>query len=283
MIDTAIILAGGQGERLRPITDTIPKPLIPVAGRSLLERSMDRLIAHGVTNIVVNVHHLGEQIAERLKGRAQIVHEERLLDTGGSVMKALPLLGDGPFFVLNGDGLWRENSGTILEQLEMKWNPARMDALLLLHPIHKVIGREAMDRGDFFVERGGRVRHRGVASLAPYVFASVSVCDARLFEDSPEGPFSLIKFWNRAEARGRLFGVFNDGDWFQIGTPEALVEAERVLAYDQRTSSMPVLQQAACCNAACRFGVSSYRQRSPIVLDRGSAEIQIRAVDGRQV
>ena len=234
MIDTAIILAGGRGERMRPITDTIPKPLIPVAGRSLLERSIDRLIAHGVTNIVVNVHHLGEQIAERLKCRAQIVHEERLLDTGGSVMNALPLLDAGPFFVLNGDGLWREKSGTMLERLEMKWNPERMDALLLLHPIHKVIGREATDRGDFFIERGGRVRHRSVASLAPYVFASVSVCDARLFENAPEGPFSLLKLWNHAEVRGRLFGVFNDGDWFQIGTPEALVEAERVLAYDQR-------------------------------------------------
>jgi N-acetyl-alpha-D-muramate 1-phosphate uridylyltransferase len=188
---------------MRPITDTIPKPLIPVTGRALLERSMGRLIAQGVTNIVVNVHHLGGQIAERLKGRAQIVHEERLLDTGGSVMNALPLLGDGPFFVLNGDGLWRERSGTMLEWLEMKWVPRRMDALLLLRPIHKVIGREATDRGDFFIERG-RVRHRCVASLAPYVFASVSVCDARLFEDSPEGPFSLLRLWNRAEARGAV-------------------------------------------------------------------------------
>jgi MurNAc alpha-1-phosphate uridylyltransferase len=230
MIDTAMILAAGRGERMRPITDTIPKPLIPVAGRSLLERSMDRLIAHGVTNIVVNVYHLGEQIAERLKGRAQIVHEERLLDTGGSVKNALPLLGNGPFFVLNGDGLWRESSGTMLERLEMKWVPTRMDALLLLHPIHKVIGREPTDRGDFFVEPGGRLRYRGIASLAPYVFASVSVCDARLFHDSPDGPFSLLRLWNRAEDRGRLFGVFNDGDWFHIGTPEALAAAERKLS-----------------------------------------------------
>jgi N-acetyl-alpha-D-muramate 1-phosphate uridylyltransferase len=230
MIDTAMILAAGRGERMRPLTDTIPKPLIPVAGRSLLERSMDRLIAHGVTNIVVNVHYLGEQIVERLAGRAQIVHEERLLETGGSVKNALPLLGDGPFFVLNGDGLWRESSGTMLQRLEMKWVPSRMDALLLLHPIHKVIGREPTDRGDFFVEPGGRLRHRGVASLAPYVFASVSVCDARLFRDSPDGPFSLLRLWNRAEDAGRLFGVFNDGDWFHIGTPQALAAAERVLS-----------------------------------------------------
>jgi len=230
MIDTAMILAAGRGERMRPLTDTMPKPLIAVAGRSLLERSLDRLIAHGVTNIVVNVHHLGQQIADRVEGRARIVYEERLLETGGSVKNALPLLGDGPFFVLNGDGLWREKSGTMLERLEMKWNPERMDALLLLHPIHKVIGREATDRGDYFIEPGGRARYRGIASLAPYVFASVSVCDARLFQDSPEGAFSLLKLWNQAEDKGRLFAVFNDGDWFHIGTPQALAEAERMLA-----------------------------------------------------
>ena len=233
MIDTALIVVVGRGERMRPITDAIPKPLIPVGGRSLLERSVDRLVAHGVTNIIVNVYHLGELIAERLKGRVQVVHEARLLDTGVSVMNALPLLGDGPFFVLNGDGLWRDKSGTMLERLEVKWNAERMDALLLLHPIHKVIGREATDRGDFFMERGGRVRHRSVASLAPYVFAGVSVCDARLFASSPESPFSLLKLWNQAEDKGRLFAIFNDGDWFQINTPQALVEAERVLAYDQ--------------------------------------------------
>ena len=244
MIDTALILAGGRGERMQPITNAIPKPLIPVGGRSLLERSVDRLVAHGVTNIIVNVDHLGELIAERLKGRAKIVHEARLLDTGVSVMNALPLLGDGPFFVLNGDGLWRDKSGAMLERLEVKWNAERMDALLLLHPIHKVIGREATDRGDFFMERGGRVRHRSVASLAPYVFAGVSVCDARLFASSPESPFSLLKLWNQAEDKGRLFAIFNDGDWFQIGTPQALVEAERVLAYDQGNGQHANSQQA---------------------------------------
>ena len=230
MIDTAMILAAGRGERMWPLTDTVPKPLLTVAGRSLLERSMDRLTAYGVSNIVVNVHYLGEQIADRLKGRARIIHEERLLETGGSVKNALPFLGDGPFFVLNGDGLWRDGQDSILGRLEAKWNPERMDALLLLHPIHKMIGREATDRGDYFVEPGGRVRHRGTASLAPYVFASVSVCDARLFRESPEGPFSLLELWNRAEAVGRLFGIFHGGDWFHVGTPEALAAAERVLA-----------------------------------------------------
>lgn len=230
MIDTAMILAAGRGERMRPLTDTMPKPLIPVAGRSMLERSIDRLIAHGVSNIVVNVHYLGQQIADRLNGRVRIVHEERLLDTGGSVKNALPLLGKGPFFVLNGDSLWRDGPQPMLARLQEKWDPARMDALLLLHPIHKVIGRESTDRGDYFVEPGDRVRHRGIAALAPYLFASLSVCDARLFRESPDGPFSLLRLWNRAEAAMRLFGMIHDGDWFHIGTPQALAAAERVLA-----------------------------------------------------
>jgi MurNAc alpha-1-phosphate uridylyltransferase len=207
----------------------MPKPLIPVAGRSLLERSMERLAEHGVSNIVVNVHHLGQQIVDRLKGRARIVREERLLDTGGSVKNALPYLGDGPFYVLNGDGLWRDGRRPILQRLEDMWNPKRMDALLLLHPIHKVIGREPGERGDYFVEQHGHIRHRGHAQLAPYLFASVSVCDHRLFRDSPDGPFSLLQLWNRAEAAHRLVGVLNDGDWFHIGTPGALAAAERVL------------------------------------------------------
>lgn len=230
MIDTAMILAAGRGERMRPLTDTMPKPLIPVAGRSLLERSMDRLIAHGVTNIVVNVHHLGQQIVDRLDGRAQILREERLMDTGGSVKAALPLLGRSPFFVLNGDGLWCDGPEPMLLRLQNHWQPERMDALLLVHPIHRVIGRAANERGDYFVEPGSHLRHRGTAQLTPFLFASISICDARLFQESPDGPFSLLQLWHRAEARRRLFGVIHDGDWFHIGTPRALAQAERGLA-----------------------------------------------------
>jgi MurNAc alpha-1-phosphate uridylyltransferase len=230
MIDTAMILAAGRGERLRPLTDRMPKPLIPVAGRSLLERSIDRLIAHGVTNIVVNVHHLGQQIVDRLDGRVRIVHEERLLETGGGVKNALPLLGEGPFYVVNGDGLWSDGPRPLLQRLEDRWDPARMDAVLLLHPIHRIIGREPDEQGDYFIEPGAHLRHRGTAQLTPYVFASVSLCDARLFRDSPDGPFSLVQLWNRAEAVKRLYGVIHDGDWAHIGTPHALAEAERALA-----------------------------------------------------
>src|SRR5205823_14768199 len=145
------------------------KPLIPVAGRTMLDRAIARLEEHGVTEVVINVHHLGEQIARHLEGRATIVREERLLETGGSVKNALPLLGDGPFFVLNGDSLWQDGpQEPTLGRMEGRWGADRMDALLLLHPLHKVIGREAKDRGDYFIEPRGRLRHRGQAPLSPY-------------------------------------------------------------------------------------------------------------------
>jgi len=228
MIDSAMILAAGRGERMRPLTDTTPKPLIPVAGRSMLERSIDRLIAHGVSNIVINVHHLGEQIVDRVSGRARIVVEDRLLDTGGSVKNALPLLGTRPFYVLNGDGLWRDGPvATILQRMDVRWDTERMDALLLLLPLHKVIGRKSTDRGDYFFEPRGQLRHRGPAPLSPYVFASISICSPHLFRDSPDSPFSLLRLWHRAEAEGRLFGVIHDGDWFHVGTPQQLAAAER--------------------------------------------------------
>lgn len=230
MIRSAMILAAGRGERMRPLTDSTPKPLIPVAGRSMLERAMDRLQRSGVQNIVVNVHHLGDQIADRLRGRARIIHEDRLLETGGSVRNALPLLGNGPFFVLNGDGLWRDGPESMLGRLAAAWDPNRMDALLLLHPLATAIGREEKDRGDYYLEPDGRARHRGTAETAPYLFASASVCDSRLFNGSPEGPFSLLRLWNRSEQAGRLYALVHDGDWFHVGTPSALAEAERVLA-----------------------------------------------------
>ena len=229
MIDTAMILAAGRGERMRPLTDATPKPLIPVAGETMLDRAMARLAAHGVRTVVVNVHHLGEQIADHLGSRARIVREERLLETGGSVKNALPLLGDGPYFILNGDGLWRDGPSPMLSRMEAAWDPSRMDALLLLHPLATAIGREAKDRGDYFLDADGRAHHRAAAAAAPYLFASVSVCDSRLFQESPDGRFSLLKLWTRAEASGRLFGLVHDGAWFHVGTPQALAEAETVL------------------------------------------------------
>jgi MurNAc alpha-1-phosphate uridylyltransferase len=229
MIETAMILAAGRGERMRPLTDTVPKPLIPVAGQSMLDRTMDRLAAHGIRKIVVNVHYLGDQIARHLAGRATILHEEQLLDSGGGIKNALGLLGGDAFFVVNGDGLWRDGPTSILSRLEAAWDPERMDALLLLHPIDRMFGREARDRGDYFLDADGSIRHRGDAALAPHLYASLYVCGRRLFDDTPDGAFSVVPLWHRAQAKGRLFGLVNDGDWFHIGTPQALAEAEKAL------------------------------------------------------
>jgi MurNAc alpha-1-phosphate uridylyltransferase len=177
------------------------------------------------------VHHLGEQIARHVKpGHAHIVREEQLLETGGSVKNALPLLGEEPFFVLNGDGLWTDGAIPMLKRMEAEWDPARMDALLLLHPLDRAIGREATDRGDYFLDAGGKARHRGSEPRAPFMFASVSICDSRLFRSSPDGKFSLVTLWHRAQAAGHLYGLAHDGDWFHIGTLAALAEAEAALA-----------------------------------------------------
>jgi N-acetyl-alpha-D-muramate 1-phosphate uridylyltransferase len=230
LIDTAIVLAAGRGERLQPLTNTLAQALVPVAGRSLLERSIDRLNQHAVKNIVVNVHHLGHQIADRLNGRARIVHEECLLGTGGSVKNALTLLGGGPFFVLNGDTLWTDGPQPMLKRLEDRWDPRRMDALLLLHPIHKIIGREPLERGNYFFEAGNLLRHRGSAQLCPHIFSGASVCDERLFRHSPDGPFSLLQLWHQAEAVKRLYGVTHDASWCHVATPHALAEVDRALA-----------------------------------------------------
>ncbi len=226
-----MILAAGRGERMRPLTDTTPKPMIPVAGRSMLDRSMDRLQQHGIRNLVINVHHLGEQIATHVgPARAHVIREDKLLETGGSVKNALPLLGREPFFVLNGDGLWSDGTVPMLKRLEDAWDPARMDALLLLHPMATAIGREPSDRGDYFLEDNGKARHRGAEPTAPYLFASISICDSRIFRISPDGPFSLVQLWHKAQAAGHLYGLVHDGQWFHVGTPQALADAERVLA-----------------------------------------------------
>jgi N-acetyl-alpha-D-muramate 1-phosphate uridylyltransferase len=231
MIRSAMILAAGRGERMRPLTDTTPKPMIPVAGRSMLDRSMDRLQQHGIRNLVINVHHLGEQIAAHVgPARAHVIREDKLLETGGSVKNALPLLGQEPFFVLNGDGLWTDGAVPMLKRLETAWNPARMDVLLLLHPMADAIGREPSDRGDYFLDDNGKARHRGAEPTAPYLFASISICDSRLFRNAPDVPFSLVKLWHRAQAAGHLYGMVHDGKWFHVGTPRALAEAEQVLA-----------------------------------------------------
>lgn len=228
---TAMVLAAGYGERMRPLTLRMPKPLVPLAGKTLLDHVLDRLASAGVGTAIVNVHYLPEQLEAHLDARrgkqpAVLVSDERgvLLDTGGGARKALPLLGHGPFFIHNADSVWSEGATPALSRMLRNWNPATMDCLLLLAPTATSIGYAF--KGDFAMGPDGRLARRGKDELVPFAFAGVSLCDERLFKDAPDGRFSLNLLWDRALAKGKLYGVQLDGIWMHVGTPEALAEAE---------------------------------------------------------
>jgi MurNAc alpha-1-phosphate uridylyltransferase len=228
---TAMVLAAGYGERMRPLTLTMPKPLAPLAGRALVDHVLDRLAQAGVKTAVVNVHYLPDLLEAHLatrKGKRPeiVVSDERgmLLDTGGGAKKALPLLGRGPFFIHNADSVWSEGAAPALTRMLKLWSPAAMDCLLLLAPVATSVGYGA--KGDFAMAPDGKLARRGERQVVPFAFAGVSLCDERLFKDSPDGRFSLNLLWDRALAKGRLYGMRLDGTWMHVGTPEALAEAE---------------------------------------------------------
>ena len=222
----AMILAAGLGLRMRPITLTLPKPLVPVAGRTMLDRVLDHLDQAGAARKIINLHWLGETIRSHLDGQPDILFSEEpeLLETGGGVAKALPLLGTEPFFVCNADIIWLDGARPALIRLADAWDAARMDALLLLEPVGRAFGYEGP--GDFFRADDGRLQRRGDAPTAPFVFAGVQILHPRLFADAPGGKFSLNILYDRAQAAGRPCGLVHDGDWLHIGTPEILTAAE---------------------------------------------------------
>lgn len=226
-----MVLAAGLGVRMQPITLTLPKPLIAIGGRSMLDRALDALAAVGVTEAVVNVHHLAPLIETHLQGRTRpeirISREPVLLETGGGVTKALALLGSDPFFVVNGDVLWRNGPTQSLRQLADAWNADRMDGLLLLHPTATACGYSGP--GDFFPLTDGRLERRGDRRSAPVLFAGLQILHPRLFTDAPDGAFSLNVLYDRAIAAGRLFGVMHAGGWCHVGTPEDIPQAEAFL------------------------------------------------------
>jgi MurNAc alpha-1-phosphate uridylyltransferase len=227
----AMILAAGLGERMRPLTENLPKPLIEVRGRSLIETILDRLEMAGVPEVVINLYYLGELIEARLAGRAgpriTFSREATRLETGGGVRKALPLLGAEPFFAINGDVCWLDGCTAALRRLAEAWNEAEMDALLLLHPTAHAVGYDGP--GDFVLAPEGRLRRRREREVAPFVFSGIQMLHPRLFEDTPEGPFSLNLVYDKAVEAERLWGLRHDGDWFHIGTPENLRDVEDAL------------------------------------------------------
>lgn len=227
----AMLLAAGLGTRMRPITDRIPKPLVEVCGRSLLERSLDALEAAGVATAVVNVHYKAEQIEERLASRQRpriIISDERaqLLETGGGVVKALPYLGHDPFFHLNADTIWIDGPRPNLVRLAEAFDPGRMDALLLLADVATSVGYDG--RGDFTMDAQGRLTRR-VTDTAPYVYAGVAILTPGLFAGYKAEPFSLNRQFDAALAAGQLHGLRLEGVWMHVGTPASIGEAEAAM------------------------------------------------------
>ena len=234
-LKSAFVLAAGLGTRMRPLTDRMPKPLVPLGSRALLDHVLDRIADVGVQQAVVNVHYKAEMIEEHLATRrrpAITISDEReyLLDTGGGVRKALPLLGSGPFLVLNSDTVWTEGGISNLGRLADQFDPDRMDALLLLADRTSSLGYAG--RGDFYLAPDGQLSRPASGADAPFVFAGASIATPRLMRHTPEGAFSLNLVWNRAREHGRLFGIPLVGTWMHVGDPAALADAERRIARD---------------------------------------------------
>ncbi len=227
-ITTGMVLAAGLGLRMRPITERMPKALVMVAGRCLLDRALDHFADAGLARAVVNTHYLADQIAGHVAGRAQpavaLSHEPALLETGGGVLNALPQLGPAPFFVANSDALWLNGPIPALTRLARAWNGAVMDALLLLSVIPGTLGYEG--RGDFYMDGLGRLRRRTERAIAPFLFTGVQILHPRLFAGEAPGKWSLNSVYDKALAAERLYGLRHDGAWYHVGDPAGLAAVE---------------------------------------------------------
>ena len=228
---TAMVLAAGLGTRLRPVTDTIPKPLIEINGRTLLDHAIDRLALVGVERVVVNVHYkaamVAAQLARRDHPRIEISHETELLDTGGGVARALPLL-DDVFFVVNSDLLWLDGQDRTLQRLATAFDPERMDAILLLQRTVTAVGYDGS--GDYLIDASGYPHRRGERAVAPFLFAGLQLLHSRAFAGISDRVFSLVRIFDRAEEAGRLQAIVHDGEWYHIGTPQGLAATRERLS-----------------------------------------------------
>jgi MurNAc alpha-1-phosphate uridylyltransferase len=232
---TAMVMAAGLGKRMRPLTATRPKPLIDVAGKPLIDHVFDRLRTAGIRRAVVNVHYMAGALEAHLKARVRdlevVVSDERaqLMETGGGLVKALPLLGEAPFLCVNSDNYWIDGPIDSIRALAAAWDDARMDALLLLVPFARAGSHRG--RGDFHLDAMGRITgRRRPGRIAPFVYTGIQILHPRIIVDAPQGPFSTNLFWNRAIAAGRAWGLVHQGLWFDIGTPQAIRETEAALA-----------------------------------------------------
>jgi N-acetyl-alpha-D-muramate 1-phosphate uridylyltransferase len=227
----AMVLAAGLGTRLRPVTDTLPKPLVELNGRSLLDHAIDRLEGVGVDYVVVNTHFMAPRIADQLARRdaphIQISEEPELLETGGGVANALPSLGE-MFFVVNADVFWLDGKDPALLRLANAFDAERMDAVLLLQRTVGAVGYDGS--GDYLLDPTGKPRRRREREIAPFLFAGIQLLHRRLFDDWSERVFSLVRLFDRAEKAGRLRAIVHDGEWYHIGTPAGLAATRERLS-----------------------------------------------------
>jgi N-acetyl-alpha-D-muramate 1-phosphate uridylyltransferase len=229
----AMVLAAGLGQRMRPLTDRMPKPLVEVAGQPLLDHVLDKLAVAGVAEAVINVHYLPDQIIDHVASRTRprvIISDERdrVLGTGGGVVKALPLLDDRPFFLLNADTMWIDGVRSNLARLAEAFDPARMDILLLMAPTASSIGYTG--RGDYSMLPDGALRKRREHQVVPFVYAGAAIMSPSIFAGAPKGEFSLTKMFDAANEQERLFGLRLDGVWMHVGTPDAVQAAEEAFS-----------------------------------------------------
>lgn len=232
--EAAMVLAAGLGKRMRPLTATRPKPLVEVAGRTLLDRALDHVRDAGIGRAVVNVHYLADAIEAHLGARDQKldlrISDERgqLMETGGGVVQALPLIDADPFLIVNSDNLWIDGPVDAIKLLAQRWDGAAMDALLLVIPLARAACHNGP--GDFHMDPVGRLSRRKPGRIAPFVFTGMQMVSRRLFDDPPSGPFSFNVLWDRAIAAGRCYGIVHQGLWFDVGTPPAIRATEDALA-----------------------------------------------------
>jgi N-acetyl-alpha-D-muramate 1-phosphate uridylyltransferase len=234
-VDTAMVMAAGLGTRMRPLTANKPKPLVEVFGKTLLDHILDKVRDARIGRVVVNVHYLPEQIEAHLARNADdldiAISDERdlLMETGGGLVKAQQLIKSEPFYCLNSDSIWtEEGEADALSRLADAWDGNQMDGLLLVVPRDRAFHHGG--RGDFFLDDHGRLTRRGYHDSAPWVYTGNQLISNRLLRDAPEEPFSTNLFWDRAIADGRLFGLVHQGDWFDIGSPQAIAPTEAAMA-----------------------------------------------------
>jgi MurNAc alpha-1-phosphate uridylyltransferase len=234
VVKSAMVMAAGLGKRMRPLTATRPKPLVQVAGQALIDHCFDRIADAGIGHVIVNVHYLADALEAHLRRREWPfdidISDERseLLETGGGLVKAAPLFRGDPVLCVNSDNIWTDGPSNAITLLTERWDDAMMDALLLLIPQARATGHNG--QGDFHMNQVGQLSRRKPGRVAPFVFTGIQLLSSRLLRDAPAGPFSTNIFWNRAIADGRLYGLSHIGQWFDVGTPQAIPKVEAALA-----------------------------------------------------